>query len=196
VGEQIIAEASGRAFLGVISYLKVRFGPDSLARVLSTADPVTRRAFDAPFVARKWYAYQAYGGFLRAIETTYGKGDGKLAKALGVAAGERDLGSIFKLYAMMASAERLIRSCEKIWPVYYRNAGKMEAIAWDPARTVVRISDFKHMEPFHCRLMEGWMISTMAQIGCRVSDEGHESECMSTGGAHHEFVCTWVPMKR
>jgi hypothetical protein len=194
--DQNIAEASGRAFLGIISYLKQRKGPEALGRVLSALDPAARRTFDSAIVGRKWYAYSAYAAFLRAVDTTYGSGDGKMARELGVSAGERDLGSIFKLYVMMASAERLIRSCEKIWPVYYRNAGKMQAIEWAQERTVVRISAFRHMDPLHCRLMEGWMISTMAQLGCRVSDEGRETTCMSNGGPHHEFVCSWTPIKR
>lgn len=196
MSDQLIAEASGRAFLGVISIVKQRFGTDALATILANTDDATRRTFSAPFVGRRWYPYPAYAALLRGIEKTYGKNDGKLARELGLAAGVRDLGSIFKLYVMMSSAERLIRSCEKIWPVYYRNAGKMQALAWAPERTVLRITDFKHMDPLHCELMAGWMISTMAQIGCRVNDDGHESACMSKGAAYHEFVSSWTPLKR
>ncbi|MCC6806258.1 MAG: hypothetical protein IT381_02445 [Deltaproteobacteria bacterium] len=196
MGDQNIAEASGRALLGLISHLKKSHGPDAFKQVLAATDASTQRTFETALVARKWYAYTAYADVLRAAEKTFGTGDGRYARKLGIAAGERDLGSIFKLYAMMASAERLIRSCEKIWPVYYRNAGKMQAIAWEPLRTIVRISDFKHMEPLHCRLMEGWMISTMAQIGCRVSDEGREIACMSKGDDAHDFECTWTPASR
>ena len=187
----IIAEASGRAFLGIIGHVKGTRGDAALKRAIAATEPATQRAFEQPFLARRWYSYAAYADFLRSLDRTLGKNDGAFARELGASAGRRDLGSIFKLYVMMASAERLIRSCERIWPVYYRNAGKMTAIAWEPSRTVLRISDFKHMEPMHCRLMEGWMIATMTQIGFAVSEDGREHTCMSTGGAYHEFVCSW-----
>jgi hypothetical protein len=43
--------------------------------------------------------------------------------------------------------------------------------------------------------MEGWMISTMEAIGCRVNDDARETECTSRGGEHHEFSCTWIRAK-
>lgn len=191
MSERLIAEASGRAFLGILGFIKARRGPEGITRVIGALDPQVRRTFDTPFVARKWYAYADYAAFLRAIEKTMGDGTGRVLREIGIAAGDRDLSSLFKLYVMLASAERLIRSCEKIWPVYYRNAGKMEAVAWDPEKTVLRIH-FKHMDPLHCRLMEGWMIGTMAKIGFRVNEDGREVACMANGGAHHEFVATWT----
>jgi hypothetical protein len=78
-----------------------------------------------------------------------------------------------------------------VWPSYYRNAGRMEAITWSPDDTTLRIFDFPLMHPAHCRLMEGWMISTMKQIGVRVNDGAAETECPSRGGRWHEFRCTW-----
>jgi hypothetical protein len=67
----------------------------------------------------------------------------------------------------------------------------MEAVTWEPNDTTLRIYDFPEMDPAHCRLMEGWMVSTMRSIGFYVNDDAFEQKCMSTGGPYHEFHCTW-----
>ena len=185
------AEASGRAFLGLIRFVKDKHGEDVLKRIIADAGEPTQRAFEGRIRIPDWYPYPAYVGFLRAIDRAVGKGDRRFCRELGAMAGQRDLGTIFRVFAALASPERLIRACQRIWPTYYRGAGRMEAIEWAPERTVLRIFDFPVMHPSHCRLMEGWMIATMTSIGCKVSDDAHESACTSKGAQHHEFTCTW-----
>jgi hypothetical protein len=184
-------EVSGRAFLGLIRNIKDRHGPDALRKAVDASGPSTQAIFAEPIRILKWYPYEGYVGFLRTLQRDLGGGDRNYCRKLGAVAGERDLGTIFKIYRAIASAERLIRACNKIWPSYYRDAGKMDAISWEPENTVLRITDFKQMDPTHCRLMEGWMIATMAQIGLKVNDEAGETVCMSRGGQYHEFVCKW-----
>ncbi len=186
------AEASGKAFLGIIRHVKDTHGLDFLGSLVHGSGEPTKRAFARPIRATDWHPYEAYAGFLRALERGMGKGDGKLAHQLGEIAGKRDLGTVFRVYVALASAERLIRACSKVWPSYYRNAGTMEAISWEPSDPRLRISGFADMEPFHCRLMEGWMIATMNTIGFRVSDDARESRCASHGAPYHEFSCSWT----
>lgn len=175
----------------MISGVKERGGPDALARVLAAAEPSTAEVLQKRIRALEWYSYDSFVGLLRAADRTIGIGDRKLCRELGAMAGKRDIGTAFRVFAAIASPERLIRGCRLVWSAYYRNAGSMEALAWTPERTVLRITGFAEMHATHCRLMEGWMISTMEAIGCRVNPGARETECMSRGGAHHEFSCTW-----
>ena len=185
-------QVSGRAFLGLIRYIKDSRGAAMLANVIQEAGDAARSVFGAPIRVTAWHPYDAFTAFLVAADKRLGRGDPRFCRELGDAAGRRDLNSIFRVYVALASAERLIRSCEKLWTSYYRNAGRMEAIRWRPDDTVLRIYDFSSMHPAHCRLMEGWMIATMAAIGFRVNDDALESECTSRGGPYHEFRCTWT----
>jgi hypothetical protein len=188
------AQASGRAFLGLLWYVRDQHGVEELRRAIDRADPSTREVFAQPIKVGDWYPYASYVGFLRALDQHLGAGDGALCRHLGSVAGQRDVGSIFRIYLPVQNAERLIQSCERIWPAYYRDAGRMEAVAWSPDDTCLRIYDFPAMDPHHCRLMEGWMISTMDSIGYHVNDDARESQCQSRGGPYHEFRCTWRPM--
>jgi len=189
-------QASGRAFLGLIRYVKEHHGADEVRRVAEAAPVETRAALAEPIAIDSWYPYAAYVGLLRALDRALGQGDGAYCRLLGSVAGQRDAGTIFRVYIAVASAERLIRSCERIWPTYYRNAGRMVATAWSPDDTVLRIDDFPSMDPLHCRLMEGWMIATMDSIGYRVNDDARESRCPSRGDAYHEFRCSWTPIDK
>lgn len=182
----------GRALLGLIGFAKQRRGPAVVEQIVAEASPALREVLDQRIRVGGWYHYASYIELLRAMDGRIGRGDLAICREAGRWAGAQDLGSMFRIYATLASAERLIRSCRLVWPQYYRNAGRMEALAWKPERTVLRITGFDSMDPAHCRLMEGWMISTMEQIGCRVSDDARETACTTHGAAHHEFACRWT----
>ena len=185
-------EVSGKAFLGIIRHVKDSRGAGFLSQVVEACPAPTRRVFAEPIRATAFYPYAAYAGLLHLLERDMGKGDAAFGRKLGEVAGKRDLGSVLRVYVALASAERLIRACSKVWPSYYRNAGEMSAISWEPSDTRLRITGFPAMSPAHCRLMEGWMIATMATIGFRVSDDAREVRCESEGAPFHEFACTWT----
>ena len=186
------AEASGRAFLGIVKHIKATRGQDALVEVVGTGNAACRAVFAGPIRVMNWYPYAAFASFLQALERAFGPGGKRsFCRELGDVAGVRDLGTVFKVYRTLSSPERLVRSCEKVWSGYYRGAGRMEAVTWEPGDTTVRIYDFPDMNPAHCRLMEGWMISTMRSIGFYVNDDAFERKCMSTGDPYHEFHCSW-----
>lgn len=188
-------EASGRAFLGIINHIKQVHGPATLNSVVSEAPDATRKVFQSRILHSGHYPYDAFAGLLTALQTRFGKGDPHYGRKLGASSGKQDINTVFRIYLALSSSERLIRSCSKVWSSYYRNAGEMEAIAWAPERTALRITGFPKMAPIHCQLMEGWMIATMEAIGLQVHDDGRETRCTSRGDPFHEFSCTWSKRK-
>ena len=185
------AEVSGRALLGLFAFAKDRIGREGIAQIIASLSPASAAVFAERVQPLRYYPYDAYVELLYALKVRFGRANAKFFRELGATAGERDLGTMFKIYVALASPERLIRSCSRVWSSYYRNAGEMTAVAWEPRDTRLRIDGFPEMDRAHCELMEGWMIQTMARIGVRVNSDAHESVCASQGGPHHEFVCTW-----
>ena len=186
------AEVNGRAFLGLVKHIKGTRGPETLAAAIAAGTDESRRVFAHPIRMMGWYPYPAFVGFLHGIEKALGRSDQhSYCRELGDVAGVRDLGTVLRVYRTLSSPERLIRACEKVWSSYYRRAGRMEAVTWAPDDTTLRIYDFPEMDPAHCRLMEGWMVSTMRSIGFYVNNDAFERKCMSTGDPYHEFHCTW-----
>jgi len=185
----------GSAFIEPVRHVKAAIGVDGLTRVARDGGPAVADALATPLRKLGWYSYGTYVDFLQAIDRRLGKGDLAYGRTLGEAAGRRDLGTVFRIYAALASPERLIRGCAKVWESYYREAGSMEATAWAPEETVLVVRDFRAMHPVHCRLMEGWMIATMENIGYVVEPGSRETKCMSRGHDVHEFTARWRKAK-
>jgi hypothetical protein len=182
---------SGRALLGLLAFAKERGGKPAIAEVIATLPPSSAAVLAERTQALKYYPYRVYIDLLHALKRRYGKPNEAFYRRVGASAGERDLGTMFKVYVALASPERLIRSCGRVWSSYYRNAGAMTAVAWDENDTRLRIDGFPAMDRAHCELMEGWMLATMKQIGVIVGPNARETTCAGRGGPHHEFVCTW-----
>ena len=184
-------EVSGRALLGLIAHVKETRGPELVQSVLLGLPAAVKPVFASRILHGNWYPYPAYIELLKGIARKSGTVAGAATfRALGAASGVRDLNTVFKIYVAISSTERLIRSATKVWASYYRNAGSMEAVRWQPDDTMLRIEGFPGMAPEHCALMEGWMIATMKTLGAQVID-GRETKCTSRGDAVHEFACQW-----
>jgi hypothetical protein len=189
-------QASGRAFLGLTRYVRDKYGSGAFAQAVAQMAPETQAVFSNRVARSSWYPYQAFAGFLEGLANVFGGGLASYCRELGTASGKRDINTIFRVYLAVSSPERLIRSCTKVWAGYYRNAGRMEAVSWEPSDTSLRISGFEGMTRYHCKLMEGWMIATMAELGAKVAADARETACCSRGDAFHEFRCSWAPIEK
>jgi hypothetical protein len=182
---------SGRALLGLLAFAKERGGKPAIDDVIGSMSAGARAVFAERTQALSYYPYAAYIELLHALKRRFGRPSEAFFRRLGASAGERDLGTMFKVYVALASPERLIRSCTRVWASYYKNAGTMTAIGWEPHDTRLRIEGFPAMDRAHCELMEGWMIATMKQINVVVGPDARETVCATSGGPYHEFACTW-----
>jgi len=180
------------AFLGVIKALRGSVGAERIGTLVAQWGDELRTALARRIDKGEWYPYAAFAQLLAGADAEIGDGKGSLCVELGHAAAKNDLsGGAFAVLRMLASPRHLIGSCERVWPRYYRDAGRMEAVSTLPERTVLRIHDFPTMAPEHCRMMEGWMISAMSILGATVMPGARESRCTSLGAPYHEFTCAW-----
>ncbi|HET6582188.1 MAG TPA: hypothetical protein VFG69_02050 [Nannocystaceae bacterium] len=179
------------AFLGVLAGLRAAEDPERVTAAMRGWGEAIATVSAERIVRTEWYPYEAFAQLLEGADRDLGDGKGALCFELGVAAAKSDLRGAFAVLKLLASPQHLIGSCERVWPRYYRNAGRMIAAATRPENTVLRILDFPTMSPAHCRMMEGWMTSAMAVLGATVLPGAGERECAAKGGKHHEFACAW-----
>ncbi len=184
--------ARGLAFTGALKIANEMFGPHAVELITRDA-PAVRAITGSRISGLRWYPYTAFAELLALFRNELGGRDSGFCSKIGLAAGKRDLATIFTAYTVKPSPERLIRACTGVWASYYKNAGRMKAVSCTPDRTVVRIFGFSSMSQDHCRLMEGWMVSAMDVIGADVLPGAGETTCASQGGAFHEFRCQWTP---
>ncbi|MEZ4219591.1 MAG: hypothetical protein R3B13_01600 [Polyangiaceae bacterium] len=186
-----MASIRGMAFLGAVRYIKQTGGEELLARVVDDAGPVVAKTFAKRINGLGLQPYRAFTDFLVAMDRVLGRGDLDYCRQFGGVAARHDLETVFKVYTVRPSPEKMIEACTAIWGMYVDGGGHMEAVDTSPQRTVLRIHEFPEMAPAHCRMMEGWMIAAMDVVGVDVLPGACESECMSRGGRFHEFVCEW-----
>lgn len=186
-----MARVRGMAFLGTARYIKHNHGEAMLERIVKEAGAATQKTFAKRIDGLGLQPYAAFIGFLHSTDRVLGAGDLAFCRRIGEMAAHHDLQTIFRVYAVRPSPEKLIRACTPVWGMYYENAGYMEAVDVRPESTIVRITEFPEMDPAHCRLMEGWMMAAMDVIGAHVLPGASETECMSQGGRYHEFSCQW-----
>jgi hypothetical protein len=179
------------AFLGVLKELRAAAGAAPLSHAMPYWGTELAEVVKDRIVGTDWYPYAAFAQLLAGADRELGDGTGALPRELGYAAAKNDLRGAFAVLKLLASPQHLIGSCERVWPRYYRNAGRMEAVATRPENTILRIHDFRAMAPAHCRMMEGWMISAMEVLGATVMPGAQETACTSTGAQYHQFSCKW-----
>jgi hypothetical protein len=188
-----MARVRGMAFLGAARFVKHTYGEATLAKIIESAPPPTRKTFAARINGLSLEPYGSWVGLLHTVDRHLGNGDLQFCRTLGDLAARYDLQTIFQGYAIRPLPEEMIRACTPIWGMYTDGAGTMVAIDTRPERTVLRISGFPEMDPAHCRLMEGWMIAAMDVVGARILPGARETECESLRGRYHEFTCQWQP---
>lgn len=186
-----MAKIRGLAFLGAIRHIKHSYGQEKLTELIRDGGPHVRETFRSRVNGLALYPYDALIELLVAVDKKFGKGDLEYCKVVGDLAARNDLETIFKVYKIKPSPEKMIVACTPIWGMYTEDAGYMEAVSTDPKGTILRITGFPKMHPAHCRLMEGWMIAAMDIVGVNVLPGACETECMSEGGRYHEFWCQW-----
>lgn len=184
---------AGGAFLGVIKQVKTQHGPAVADRVVRHAERggAGYEVFSERITVLGFFDYAAFVALLRAADEVAGDGDLAYCRKLGEGAAGLDLSSLFSFIARMYGPEKLIRSCSRVWPRYYANAGRMEAESAAPDDTRLRIYEFPDMDLAHSRLMEGWMIGAMHHLGAKVNDDAHQTKFMGNGDPYHEYACTW-----
>jgi hypothetical protein len=180
------------AFLGVLRELRRETGAERIATAMRGWGDALAQVVAQRVEKGEWYPYVAFAQLLAGADRELGDGTGALCRELGFVAAKHDLRGPFTVLKLLASPQHLIRSCERVWPRYYRNAGRMEAVKTEPTDTLLRIHEFAAMAPQHCRMMEGWMVAAMGVLGATVLPGARETACMASAAPYHEFACTWT----
>jgi len=184
----------GVAFLGIYKFIKTQPGGEALmTKVIASLSPEAKKVCQRKVIAVVDYPYPVFINFLRAVDQVVGQGDLTLCRKLGVFAAIRDIESVYNLYKKRAGPEDLFRDGPIIWRSYYQNAGRFQTVDATPDHTIIHIYDFPHMDPAHCRLMEGWINQSLIEAGAVWIEEARETRCVSRGDPYHEFIGRWKP---
>ena len=183
-----MAELKGTILRGMLRDAKENF-PGGIDQLMQGVDPaIVETHFATNIIHGSWYPYEAFAALLEAYSKAPGFAGPNAFVDLGKRMAERDLTSLLKVYAMVASPLRLAEVPQKVWSQRFRNAGTCRT---EKEETSFRftITGFPGIHRLHCQLLTGYGLDTglrKAKSFATVHDR-----CVHKGDSVCSFLSTW-----
>ncbi len=181
----------GASLLGFLKYIKELPQAEQLnEKIIALLSPQAAKLIERKVIAVADYPYAVFVEIIRTIDKVMGNGDLSVCLALGEYAASRDVKAYLSTFKREIKPEELFGAIDLIWRSYHINSGQLKVEDTSPDNTIIRIYDFPLMDSAHCKLMEGYFIQGIKQMGWTLI-EGIETKCTSKGDPYHEFMGRW-----
>ena len=187
-GKLVIAELKGTILRGVLRDAKENL-PGGIDRLMQGVAPtIVETCFATNIIHGSWYSYEAFAALLEAYSKAPGFSGPDAFVNLGKRLAERDLTSLLKVYAMVASPVRLADVPQKVWTQRFRNAGSGSTEKGESSFRFT-ITGFPDIHRLHCELLTGYGLDT----GLRKSKSFAtvHDRCVHKGDAACSFLSSW-----
>jgi hypothetical protein len=166
-------------------WIEKELGQAALRDVLRACSPAVRDRYTTAIVIN-WHPVEEFVEFLEVAERLLGRGDGKLAEAVGAAGARENLrGAIVRAAAFIANPEFMMKRVASLWS-QFNDEGSMEIIKFDPEEMVVEVKGLETTHWLFCCTLTGWMAEVALHFGWKSASAKHV-KCRSKGDAR----CLW-----
>jgi hypothetical protein len=174
-----------QALLNGATWVRDNFGVTALEQVLAKcARPVRERCMTA--IAINWHPQEELEEFLSVADQTLGRGDGKLAEAIGAAGAQKNLRHMaLRLAFFLARPEFLMRRVAGVWR-QYNEEGEMLVRDFQRGGMVAELSGLSKPSFIICCSVSGWLTEAGVATGMKHLTTVH-IECRARGGHR----CLW-----
>jgi len=183
-----MAELKGTILRGMFRDAKENL-PGGIDRLMQGVAPTIVEAYFATNIIHgSWYPYEAFAALLEAYSNAPGFTGPNAFVDLGKRMAERDINSLLKVYAMVASPSRLADVPPKVWAQRFRNAGSGRTEKGESSFRFT-ITGFPGIHRLHCELLTGFGLDT----GLRKSKSFAtvHDRCVHKGDSVCSFLSTW-----
>jgi hypothetical protein len=183
-----MAELKGTILRGVFRDAKENL-PGGIERLMQGVAPtITEAHFASNIIHGSWYPYEAFAALLEAYSEVPGFASPNAFVNLGKRMAERDISSLLKVYATVASPLRLAEVPQKVWAQRFRNAGTGRTEKGE-SNFRFTITGFPGIHRLHCELLTGYGLNT----GLRKSKSFAtvHDRCVHKGDSVCSFLSTW-----
>jgi hypothetical protein len=171
-------------------WVKEHYGDEGLARVLDACSPVVRERC-ATAIAINWIPRDELVEFLTRADQTLGRGDGKIAEAMGGASARVNLRHIaLRLAFFLARPEFLMRRVAGVWR-QYNTEGEMHVREFGNGRMIAELTGMTRPDWFLCCSITGWLYEAGVATGMKQLVASH-SECRARGSARCIWQLRWA----
>lgn len=177
----------GIGFVNVRRFVLEKHGEEALAKVMARLS-VSDRSELASAVAVGWYPVAMFGRMLRAVDAVCGRGDLKLARALGAYAAECDFHRALRTFIRVLSPDYLFKMHQRLWQ-HFQSAGRWESTRDGPHEATLTLHDYVVDEAV-CIELAGYCARMVEFTGATDVTFEHPS-CRARGGATCTFRVRW-----
>jgi predicted hydrocarbon binding protein len=174
-----------QGLLNGAAYVREKHGEEALARVLAACSPAVRDHV-ATSIAISWIPYEELAELLGAADRTLGKGDGKLAEAIGAWSARANLRHLaLRLAFFLARPEFLMRRVASVWK-QFNDRGEMHVREFGGGHMIAELTGIPRPNWPVCCSVTGWLHEAGVATGMKALVTEHV-ECRARGGAR----CVW-----
>jgi hypothetical protein len=171
------------------AWIRETYGDEALAGVLARCSDAVRDHC-ATAIAINWIPREELEELLERADETLGKGDGKIAEAMGAASARVNLRHIaLRLAFFLARPEYLMRRVAGVWR-QYNEEGDMLVREFIHGRMHAELVGMKRPNWFLCCSITGWLHEAGRATGMKDLATTH-TECRARGGARCMWQLRW-----
>jgi hypothetical protein len=184
-----VARIKGTAVRARLDYLAATFGEAGLQRVLDELSPKLRSEIEHGILLTEWYPLELSDSVLGAAERLFGKADGALCQAIGLASARKGLTSTYAAFAARPEsseiADKMQRTTSLVWRTYY-DVGEFHTRATGPTTLQSELTGLKLKTPWLCHVLVGYITGHVEVLGGQRVKVVHAS-CTQQGQSR----CLW-----
>ena len=172
-----------------LDYLAATYGEAGQRRVLDQLSPKLRSEVEDGVLVSEWYPLELSDAVLEAAERLFGKADGALCQAIGLASARKGLTTTYAVFAAKPQsseiADKMERTTSLVWRSYY-DVGEFHTHATGTNTLQSELTGLKLKTPWLCHVLVGYITGHVEVLGGEHVKVVHTS-CTQRG----EPRCLW-----
>ncbi|MBN1594456.1 hypothetical protein JW933_00875 [candidate division FCPU426 bacterium] len=184
-----MGKVKGSAWLSASAFLKKKFGPDAVGRVLAQMDAEDERMLTQEILPISWLDYAAYTRFLMKADQVLGRGDKTLPVETGIAYAQNSMNGVYKAFLRILTPAMVLKKVAFLWS-QVMSPGKMTVSKEMPKRVELIITDFPDMPLYHDVEQSSFIAEIARMTGIQNAKCSHP-KCLARQDDHCLNVLTW-----
>jgi predicted hydrocarbon binding protein len=168
-----------QGLLNAVRWIEEEYGQEALRDVLRECSPAVRERYMFA-IAINWHPLGEFIELLTVVERRLGKGDGKLAEAIGAAGARANMkGILLRLAQYLVAQDYLAKRIAGMWR-QFNDQGEMRVLSVAEAHVVLEMAGVPESHWLFCCTLTGWCREISSALGVRNATARH-IECRTKG---------------